>query len=246
MPLRQLAALWSSFQLALASLDRISAVLSLAGQHAAGAGRRGAAGPADLAFDHVTFGYVAGSPVLRDATFALERGKTYALVGPTGGGKTTTALLMARLYDPDGGRVLLDGRDIRALTPAERAARIGFILQEPFLFTGTVRDNLVYGNESLLRLSDEELAARIGATAPRHAARALQGRPDDAGDVDRRGAQPRPEADRRVHARGPARAGPADPRRGDGQHRHRHRAAARARSCASCRRRRPTSSSRTG
>ena len=112
----------------------------------------------------MTFGYVAGSPVLRDATFAFERGRTYALVGPTGGGKTTTALLMARLYDPDGGRVLLDGRDIRSFTAAERAARIGFILQEPFLFTGTVRDNLVYGNESLLKLSDEELAARIGAT----------------------------------------------------------------------------------
>src|SRR5204863_2737994 len=112
-----------------------------------------------MAFDHVNFGYVAGAPVLRDATFAFERGRTYALVGPTGGGKTTTALLMARLYDPTAGRVLLDGRDIRTLTPAERAARIGFILQEPFLFTGTVRDNLVYGSETLLKLSDEALAA---------------------------------------------------------------------------------------
>ena len=163
MPLRQLAALWSSFQLALASLDRISAVLSLRGNMPQAPPAEPVAGPL-LAFDHVRFGYVPGSPVLRDATFAFERGKTYALVGPTGGGKTTTALLMARLYDPDAGRVLLDGRDIRGLTPAERAARIGFILQEPFLFTGTVRDNLVYGNETLLKLSDEALAARIGAT----------------------------------------------------------------------------------
>ena len=163
MPLRQLAALWSSFQLALASLDRISAVLSLQGNMPQTPVAEAVAGPL-IAFEHVTFGYVTGAPVLRDATFAFERGRTYALVGPTGGGKTTTALLMARLYDPDGGRVLLDGRDIRSFTAAERAARIGFILQEPFLFTGTVRDNLVYGHETLLKLSDEQLAARIGAT----------------------------------------------------------------------------------
>ena len=94
----------------------------------------------------------AGSEVLRDATFALERGKTYALVGPTGGGKTTTASLMARLYDPTRGRVLLDGRDIRSYQPAERARKIGFILQEPFLFTGTIRDNILYGNERYQRL----------------------------------------------------------------------------------------------
>jgi ATP-binding cassette subfamily B protein len=116
-----------------------------------------------LAFDHVQFSYVAGKPVLRDATFSLGPGKTYALVGPTGGGKTTTASLMARLYDPTGGRVLLDGRDIRSYSPEDRAKRIGFILQEPFLFTGTVRDNVVYGNEALQRLPDDEIASRLGA-----------------------------------------------------------------------------------
>jgi ATP-binding cassette subfamily B protein len=165
-PMRQLAAVWSSFQLALASLDRISAVLSLKGELPQLPPEAPAAEPVNvpaLAFDRVQFSYVPGKPVLRDATFAFERGKTYALVGPTGGGKTTTALLMARLYDPTGGRVLLDGRDIRSFTPAERAARIGFILQEPFLFTGTVRDNVVYGNDELASLADDELAARIGA-----------------------------------------------------------------------------------
>ena len=70
---------------------------------------------------------------------------------------------MARLYDPTGGRVLLDGRDIRSYSPEERAKRIGFILQEPFLFTGTVRDNIVYGNDELQRLSDDEIAARLAA-----------------------------------------------------------------------------------
>jgi len=162
MPLRQLAAVWSSFQLAMASLDRISDMLALEPnmpQLAAEGSKPGAV----LAFDHVQFGYVAGTPVLRDATFSLEQGKTYALVGPTGGGKTTTASLMARLYDPTGGRVLLDGRDIRSYSPQDRAKRIGFILQEPFLFTGTVRDNVVYGNEALQPLPDSEIESRLAA-----------------------------------------------------------------------------------
>jgi ATP-binding cassette subfamily B protein len=171
MPLRQLAAVWSSFQLAMASLDRISDVLALEPNmpllEMSAVSAPSAAGPtqprAVLAFDHVRFGYVPGQPVLRDATFSLEAGKTYALVGPTGGGKTTTASLMARLYDPTVGRVLLDGRDIRTYSPAERARRIGFILQEPFLFTGTVRDNVVYGNEELQRLPDDEIASRLAA-----------------------------------------------------------------------------------
>jgi ATP-binding cassette subfamily B protein len=160
LPLRQLAAVWSSFQLAMASLDRISDMLALE-PNMPQVPAPGGQSPAVLTFDHVEFSYVAGRPVLRDATFALDAGKTYALVGPTGGGKTTTASLMARLYDPTGGRVLLDGRDIRSYSPSERAERIGFILQEPFLFTGTVRDNIVYGNDALERLSDDEIAARL-------------------------------------------------------------------------------------
>ena len=142
--------MWSSFQLALAGLDRVSAVLRLEsnmpvvpaipGEPAAHAGSL-------LAFEQVSFSYPGGIEMLRDTTFALERGKTYALVGPTGGGKTTTASLMARLYDPTRGRVLLDGRDIRTYQSAERAQKVGFILQEPFLFTGSIRDNILYGND---------------------------------------------------------------------------------------------------
>ena len=78
-------------------------------------------------------------------------------MGPTGGGKTTTALLMARLYDPSEGSVLLNGRDIRSYTPEERAQKIGFIPQEPFLFSGTVRDNVLYGNEKYRDYSSEKL-----------------------------------------------------------------------------------------
>lgn len=169
MPLRQLAAVWSSFQLAMASFDRISEVLALQSnlpQLPEPALGTGATEPTDservvLAFDRVQFGYVEDRPVLRDATFALKAGKTYALVGPTGGGKTTTASLMARLYDPTSGRVLLDGRDIRTFTAPERARRIGFILQEPFLFTGTIRDNIVYGNDALKTLTEAELSGLL-------------------------------------------------------------------------------------
>src|ERR1700724_3851154 len=102
---------------------------------------------AALTFQHVSFQYPEGKEVLRDVSFELEKGKTYALVGPTGGGKTTTASLMARLYDPTQGSVLLEGRDIRSYSPDERARKVGFILQDPFLFSGTVRDNILYGNE---------------------------------------------------------------------------------------------------
>jgi ATP-binding cassette subfamily B protein len=150
LPLRQLATVWSSFQLALAGFDRVSAVLRLESNMPVLPGDAAPAAAPDaplLAFDHVSFSYPGGTEVLRDSTFVLERGKTYALVGPTGGGKTTTASLMARLYDPTRGTVLLDGRDIRTYAPAERARKIGFILQEPFLFTGTIRDNILYGHE---------------------------------------------------------------------------------------------------
>lgn len=159
-PMRQLAAVWATFQIALAGLDRVSAVLALESNMPI-LPAAPAEGGALLAFEHVGFTYPGGAEVLRDSSFALQRGKTYALVGPTGGGKTTTASLMARLYDPSSGRVLLDGRDIRSYEPAERTRKIGFILQEPFLFTGTVGENLLYGNARYRDYSDEQLLALL-------------------------------------------------------------------------------------
>src|SRR6185436_19567267 len=152
----QLAAVWATFQLALAGLDRVSAVLAFESNMPV-VPAPAAGGGSLLAFEHVGFAYPGGTEVLRDATFALQAGRTYALVGPTGGGKTTTASLMARLYDPSRGRVLLDGRDIRSYEPAERTRKIGFILQEPFLFTGTIRDNVLYGNARYLDYSNGQV-----------------------------------------------------------------------------------------
>jgi ATP-binding cassette subfamily B protein len=156
-PMRQLATVWSSFQLALAALDRISEVLALESDMPLVT-----AGPAEsaavLEFRNVSFRYPGGKDVLRNVSFELEKGKAYALVGPTGGGKTTTASLMARLYDPTEGSVFLDGRDIRSVAPEDRSRKVGFIPQEPFLFTGTVRDNIVYGNEEYRNYSSSQLA----------------------------------------------------------------------------------------
>jgi ATP-binding cassette subfamily B protein len=157
-PMRQLATVWSSYQLALAALDRISEVFALESDMPvlpAGTPESSSV----LQFRKVHFQYPGGKEVLHDITLELEKGSVYALVGPTGGGKTTTASLMARLYDPTAGSILLDGRDIRSLPPADRARKIGVIPQEPFLFTGTVRDNIVYGNEDYANCSTEQLAA---------------------------------------------------------------------------------------
>ena len=165
-PLRQIASLWANFQTALAGWDRISDILSLETNLTIvkDADKKSASKEVTnsvLAFDHVSFRYPDGKDVLHNISFTLEKGKTYALVGPTGGGKTTTASLMARLYDATEELFYLDGRDIRSYDAAERAKHIGFILQEPFLFTGTVRENIVYGNEQYKEHSNEQLEAVI-------------------------------------------------------------------------------------
>jgi len=156
-PLRQLAALWTNFQVAMAGWDRISIILGMESDLVYIEDQKQEPDAALLTFKDVSFGYPGGQEILHHINLKLERGKTYALVGPTGGGKTTTASLMARLYDPTSGKVLLNGRDIRSFTPEERTQKIGFILQEPFLFTGTVKDNILYGNVAYKDYSNEQL-----------------------------------------------------------------------------------------
>lgn len=155
-PLRHLAALWSSMQLALAALDRISEVLSLKTNMEIISAKQ-TDSDFVIEFKDVSFSYPDGKSVLHHINLKLKKGHTYAFVGPTGGGKTTTASLMARLYDPTEGIVMLNGKDIRSYKSAERSKKIGFILQEPFLFTGTVRDNILYGNEEYINASNDEL-----------------------------------------------------------------------------------------
>lgn len=160
-PLRQLAGLWASFQVAMAGWDRISQILSLDTNLEVIENTTVESASSYLSFRNVSFTYPNGKEVLHHVSFDLERGKTYAFVGPTGGGKTTTASLIARLYDATKGTILLDGKDIRTYQPEERTSKIGFILQEPFLFTGTVRDNILYGNPEYKNLSNDDLAEVI-------------------------------------------------------------------------------------
>ena len=174
-PMRQMAMLWSSFQTAFASWDRVHAILVLDSDLVPAPARVTSSSEYVMEFKDVSFAYPDGKQVLAHVNFAFERGKTYAFVGPTGGGKTTTASLIARLYDPTSGTVFLDGADIRSYDDSVRAQKIGFILQEPFLFTGTVRDNILYGNEEYAGYTNEQLAEVLHE----HGLEALMERFDD-------------------------------------------------------------------
>ncbi|OLB60532.1 MAG: hypothetical protein AUH94_07460 [Ktedonobacter sp. 13_2_20CM_2_54_8] len=109
----------------------------------------------EVEFRDVTFGYNRDLPVLRDFNLHMKAGQTVAIVGPTGAGKSTIAGLLARFYDIQQGAVLVDGHDVRDVTQHSLRSQIGVVLQEPFLFTGTIRDNIRYGR---LEAADEEVA----------------------------------------------------------------------------------------
>jgi ATP-binding cassette subfamily B protein len=98
----------------------------------------------DIRFDHVTFAYDEGVPVLHDVDLGIRVGETVAFVGPTGAGKSTMAKLVTRFYDPTEGRVLIDGHDIAHVTLESLRRQLGVVPQEPFLFAGTVRENIAF------------------------------------------------------------------------------------------------------
>jgi ATP-binding cassette subfamily B multidrug efflux pump len=108
-----------------------------------------------IEFDGVYFAYDPGHPVLEDVSFLVEPGQTVALVGPTGAGKTTIASLIPRFYDVTGGAVRVDGHDVREVTRRSLRSHIATVLQEPFLFSGTIAENIGYG-----RAGDEEPPTR--------------------------------------------------------------------------------------
>jgi len=160
-PLRQFASFWSTLQIALAGFERISEITRLKSDLVVTESVVNTGDNSVLKFENVSFKYPEGEHVLNNVNFSLVEGKTYALVGPTGGGKTTTASLMARLFDPTKGSIYLLGKDIRSYTPEERTDNIGFILQEPFIFQGNVRDNIIYGNTKYTDISIDNLTALL-------------------------------------------------------------------------------------
>ncbi len=160
-PIQDLARVYSELQHAVASAER---VFSLVDAKPEIADREGAYDPGtisgDIEFDHVDFYYEADKPVLTDFTLKVKRGETIALVGPTGGGKSTIVNLVCRFYEPKAGVLRIGGRDYRDYTLHAIHSRIGVVLQTPHLFSGSVRENIRYGR---LEASDAEVeaAARI-------------------------------------------------------------------------------------
>lgn len=148
-PVRQLAKLSSQFSKAEASAERIEEVLNIESDVADQPNARPLPGrprPAGaVTLEHVSFAYHAKSPVLRDVDVRIEPGMTVALVGPTGGGKSTLMSLLPRFRDPQEGRVLVDGHDVRELTLRSLRDQISVVFQEPVLFTSSIRDNIAYG-----------------------------------------------------------------------------------------------------
>lgn len=111
-----------------------------------------------LTFENVSFSYTDGKPVLSDVSFNCEAGKMIALVGPSGVGKTTLTQLISRFYDPDSGRILLDGKDIRSFTTESLRRNISSVLQDTFLFNGTIAENIGYARPEATQQEIEEAA----------------------------------------------------------------------------------------
>jgi ATP-binding cassette subfamily B protein len=146
-PLRDLADKYNILQNAMASAERIILVLDTT---AARPTPPAAGSPAlhsieELRFEEVDFAYLPGEPVLRRVSFRLRQGETVAVVGPTGAGKTSLIHLIPRLYDPSAGRVLINGRDLRAMPSALFRDRMALVMQDPFLFSGSLRENIFEG-----------------------------------------------------------------------------------------------------
>ncbi|MDO5083089.1 MAG: ABC transporter ATP-binding protein [Arachnia propionica] len=158
-PLTQLASLMNILQSGVASAERVFELLDAEEMTPEpGGGMQVERG--EVVFDHVSFSYSPGRPLIRDLNLAVQPGQTVAIVGPTGAGKTTLVNLLMRFYDLDAGRILLDGVDIATVDRARLRADIGMVLQDTWLFGGTIRENIAYGRPGA---SEEEILAAAKA-----------------------------------------------------------------------------------
>ncbi len=161
MPLRMLGMWIGQAQRATASGERIFQVIDEPEEVAdAPAARALPPGPGHVVFEHVRFGYDAARPVLHDVDLELVPGRTVALIGHTGSGKTTLASLVPRFYDVQAGSVTIDGVDVRELTLRSLRSEIGIVTQDPFLFSASVRENIAFGAPEATD-EDVERAARL-------------------------------------------------------------------------------------
>jgi ATP-binding cassette subfamily B protein len=160
-PIQSLSQLYTTYQAGMAALDKIFELLDEEPDLADAPDAvelprlRG-----EIAFEDVTFSYGGADPALCSIDLHVPPGQTVALVGATGAGKSTLAKLVARFYDPDHGRVLVDGHDLRGVTERSLRSQLGIVPQEGFLFSGTIRDNIAFGRPDA---ADEDV--RVAATA---------------------------------------------------------------------------------
>lgn len=160
-PINQLSNLLNTFQSAIAGAERVFEIMDekperIDGQNAIEKEQL----KGDVAFRNVTFSYDTGKPVLKNISFQAKAGETIALVGPTGSGKTTIINLLTRFYDIDQGEIVLDNEDIRSYKIANVREKVGVVLQDTYLFSGTIMENIRYGR---LDASDDEViqAAKV-------------------------------------------------------------------------------------
>ncbi|MFH1135318.1 MAG: ABC transporter ATP-binding protein [Pseudomonadota bacterium] len=164
-PIRDVAEKYNILQSAMASLERIFNLMDQDFTLAQPDRPRAVPpGPGEIEFKDVSFEYNPGDPVLRNVSFRIEPGSTLAIVGATGAGKTSIINLLLRFYDPSAGRVLVDGVDVRELDLAAHRSRIGLVMQDVFLFAGTIRENITLAEKGL-SLEKIKAAARDAGAA---------------------------------------------------------------------------------
>jgi ATP-binding cassette subfamily B multidrug efflux pump len=148
-PIRQLAEKFTTIQAGFTAVERINAILQepIEIRDPEYPKTLPLDGTGEICFDHVWFGYKPDEYVLKDVTFTLKAGEKIALVGPTGAGKSSIIRLLSRLYEPTKGRILIDGIDIREITQAELRRCVGVILQDAFLFSGDIKENITLGED---------------------------------------------------------------------------------------------------
>ena len=161
-PLTSIASFWSQFQLGLAAGERVFALIDAEPRVTQSDSLRPEEFTGKIRFEGIDFAYHESEPVLRDFSLSIAAGETLALVGHTGSGKSSIGKLIARFYEFQSGRLLVDDRDIRTLDLEHYRARLGIVTQTPFLFSGTVRDNIRYGRPKASDADVERVAQLVG------------------------------------------------------------------------------------
>jgi len=170
-PINQLASLANMLQSGIASAERVFEFLDVDEQSPDPVDAQTVASPKGrVAFNEVTFSYSPNKPLIADLSLIAEPGQTIAIVGPTGAGKTTLVNLLMRFYELNGGAITLDGVDISKMRRDDLRSSMGMVLQDTWLFGGTIRDNIAYGR---LDATEEEIVQAAKATHVDHFVRAM-------------------------------------------------------------------------